>query len=362
MLININSLLCCLILSPLLMQSEVLKEEGVENRAWAMQAWWPWSPEKEPDEPVPAPNFNILDLETNLSQKIIGQKQALKMSVDALLCHYAGIQDPSKPIAAFLYIGPTGVGKTELAKELARQLFHDEVRLLRFDMSEYKGEEGLNRLIGMPHGYKGSEEGGILSNAILKQPHSIVLLDEIEKSNSTVYSLFLHIFDEGYFTSATGQYVDCRDCLFIATTNIGSKTILAQHPFSYEKALYSVEPELIKALSPEFYNRIEPVVFHGLTPEMVESIVRLKLNALADNVFKQKKVMIHFDESVVQYVQAKGYHEQLGARPLQRVIKYDLTSAIAKAFLNALYEPGDCMRISYAGSECVVSKEKDEPL
>ncbi len=341
------------------MQSEILNAEGPVYSEWMVQGWWPWSPAKELEE-TPAPN--ILDLEANLSQKIIGQKQAVRMTTDALLCHYAGIQDPSKPIAAFLYIGPTGVGKTELAKELACQLFQDEARLLRFDMSEYKGHEGVNRLIGISHGYKESEKGGILSNAILKQPRSIVLLDEIEKSDETVRSLFLHIFDEGYFTSATGQYIDCRNCLFIATTNIGSKIILAQHPFSYEEALYVVEEELIKALSPEFYNRIEPVVFHGLTPEMVEAIARLKLNALAKNIFKQKQVMISFDESVVQYVQAKGYHEQLGARPLQRVIKYDLAALIAKAFLNEPYEPGDRMRISYTGSECIVSREGCESL
>lgn len=354
MLVNFNGFLCCFILIPLLIHSDVSNTEGPINSEWVMQAWWPWSPDKEVEKPS-APN--ILELEAHLSQKIIGQKQAIKMSVDALLCHHAGIQDLSKPIAAFLYIGPTGVGKTELAKELACQFFQDEAHLIRFDMSEYKGQEGLNRLIGMPYGYKESEKGGILSNAILKQPHSIVLLDEIEKSDPTIYSLFLHIFDEGYFTSGTGQYVDCHHCLFIATTNIGSKTILALDPFSYEEALYSVEAELIKALSPEFYNRIEPVVFHGLTPEMLEAIVRLKLKTLAENIFKQKQVKIHFDESVVQYVQAKGYHKQLGARPLQRVIKYDLTALIAKAFLSECYEPGDHMQVSCIGDECMVSKE-----
>jgi ATP-dependent Clp protease ATP-binding subunit ClpB len=315
--------------------------------------WWPWGENPKEDKPVLP---NMLELEEKLSQKIVGQPHAVKITSDALICYQAGIHDPKKPIATFLYVGPTGVGKTELAKELARQLFNDENRLLRFDMSEYKDREGLTRLIGVPNGYKESEKGGLLSNAILKQPFSIVLLDEIEKCDPIVYSLFLHIFDEGYFTSAIGEHVDCRLCLFIATTNLGAHQILNQIPFSPEEALLTIEPLLIKALSPELYNRVEPVVFQGLTREMLESIAYKKLQALAETVYKQKQVTLIFDDSVVEYLKIKGYHEKLGARPLQRLIKQELSSSIAKALLKEQYRPGDKMFVSCQEGHFVLTK------
>ncbi|WP_052236252.1 AAA family ATPase [Candidatus Protochlamydia amoebophila] len=322
-----------------------------------LQAWCPWSSTPPKDvNPKPLSPFNVLELENNLREKVIGQSQAVENTANALLCYYAGINDPNKPIASFLYVGPTGVGKTELAKELARQLFQDETKLLRFDMSEYESQVGINRLIGVPNGYKDSEHGGLLSNAILANPHAVVLLDEIEKADPKVRALFLHIFDEGYFTSGVGELVDCRNCVFIATTNLASQAILNIHPFSYEKALDTIEIYLINALTPEFYNRIEPVIFQGLDREMMKEIAQIKLNQLAQNILKQKKVKVYFDEFVVDYIQTKGYHPALGARPMQRLIKNELTPLIAKTILHAQYLPGDVMHISYLESELIISR------
>jgi ATP-dependent Clp protease ATP-binding subunit ClpB len=172
--------------------------------------------------------------------------------------------------------------------------------------------------------------------------------------------LFLHIFDEGFFKDGMGKDIDCHNCLFISTTNLASQTILSLDPFSYETALEYVEPQLIKALTPEFYNRVDPVIFQGLSFDVLRNIVKIKLDLLAQNVFKQKQVKVYFDEYLVDYIQTKGYHHLLGARPMQRLIKNELTALIARTLLREAYLPGDAMYLSYVEGSVIITRLTEE--
>ncbi len=327
---------------------------------------WPWSePKVEPTvEPVDETKnsfklIDVLKLETILGNRVFGQEMAVKQTASALISYQAGINNPEKPIATFLYVGPTGVGKTELAKALAKEILHKPDQFIRLNMSEFADwDTGISRLIGITHGYVDSEKGGQLSNAILENPYSIVLLDEIEKAHDKVRKLFLHIFDEGYFTSGRGVVVDCTHCIFISTTNIGYETLLEAHDYglSYEEICRAIEPELMTALSPELYNRVDPVMFQKLDKGMLVSIIGARLQELSKLVLDRKNVTLSFDKTVGKFIEDKCHTMDLGARPVNRIIKNDITLAVAKALIQDNYGKGDKMMISCDGTYIIVKK------
>lgn len=321
-----------------------------------VRGWWTPGALGQGDK-IPYRLERLLNLEEDLSLKIFGQPEAIRTTSHALICYKAGLNDPNQPIASLLYAGPTGVGKTLLATELSKLVLEQEDKLIRLNMSEFALDESLNSLIGVPYGYKESERGGRLSNAILDNPYSIVLLDEIEKASPKVRMLFLSIFDEGQFYDAKGRLVDCRNCLFILTTNIGSQTILNMPSESVDEISQAIEPLLIKHLTPEFYNRLELVIFRSLTSDALNHIIDSKLNLLIERVKETRKVKLSFDESVKEFLSSKGYHSQLGARPLNRLIKYEVYLPIAQALVKKEgFKEGDTIRVFYDGKSCVIKK------
>jgi ATP-dependent Clp protease ATP-binding subunit ClpB len=307
-----------------------------------------WSQEKPPA------SFNlshVLDLQQSLSSKIIGQPYAIKALADMMSAYAAKIHDDARPIGCLLFIGTTGVGKTELAKTLAKEISSSLDQFIHFNMSEFNNDrEGLNRLIGMPWGYINNEKGGELSNAILKNPYSVVLLDEFEKADEKVRLLFLHIFDEGYFTSAKGENVNCKNCIFIATTNLNSQIIENgwKGGLNYDQVLNLIEPRLIAALTPELYARMEPILFQNISEPALKQIIQLKLEEVARRLKEKRNIELNFDVSVSNYIFTQCRGANNGARSVLGIINRDVLSAIAKTLIKNPYKECDRFRVVYA--------------
>lgn len=299
---------------------------------------------------------NIAQLEKKILQKIFGQPIAVKLTVDALVRYSVGLQEPNKPIACMLFIGPTGVGKTQLAKVLAKELLGDENCLIRQDMSEFAQPESITRLIGSPPGYVDSENGGQLTNAIREKKSAIVLLDEIDKAHPIVLKTFLHAFDEGYMTDARGRLVDCSQIIFILTTNITSNEILelSRLNFPIEDIIDSIQNEIISYLSPELYNRLDPVIFTGLSSEAFELLINYLLNDVKDMLKKTKNVNLFFDQTVVEFLKKNGFNYELGARPLKRLISKEIITAIAYDLMHNKLKSGDSVCIYYENKDIVL--------
>lgn len=300
----------------------------------------------------------LLQLEQRLQQKIFGQPNAIKASVACLLRSAAGIRNPNTPIATLLYIGPSGVGKTQLVKELAKELMGKEQAFLRLDMSEYSENGTISRLIGSPPGFVQHDEGGQLTEALKKYPFSIVLLDEIEKAHPKVMKTFLQIFDEGFVSDAQGTRIDCRQALFFLTTNLGSAEILSQQQAgrSEEDILINIQPIITKHLSPELYNRLEPVLFNGLTPELLEKLIGNMLQDTASEIKERKGIIVTFDKSVIAFLKANGFDYQLGARPLKRLIQRTINTTIATAILEGKLQSGDQIQV-ICENNCILIKK-----
>ncbi|HEY4831232.1 MAG TPA: AAA family ATPase, partial [Waddliaceae bacterium] len=243
-------------------------------------------------------------LEKRLNQKIFGQKEAVKETANAIVRFAAGVNDPTTPIASLLYCGPSGVGKTELAKQLCLELYGNQSHFVRVNMSEFVDAHSISRLIGSPPGYIGYESGGALSNRLLSNPYSVVLLDEIEKAHPKILKLFMHVFDAGYFTSARGEDVDCRNAIFILTSNIAATEIANLHTegLSNQQILEMLQPYLLEVLSPELYNRLDCMVFAPLSDEILEMLINKILHELKMRVINAKNIEIIFDKTLVDYL------------------------------------------------------------
>lgn len=290
-----------------------------------------------------------LGLEQKLSEHIFGQQKAVRETANALVRFAAGINDRNTVIASLLYCGPSGVGKTELAKQLCLELYGDLDRLIRIKMSEYAESHSIYRLIGAPPGYLGYQEGGQLVNALLKAPYSIVLIDEIEKADPKVLKLFLHIFDAGYFNASNGKVVDCRKAVFISTSNLAAMEIssLFLQEVDTDKILELLKPYLMQSLSPELYNRFDTILFSPLSFDMLEQLVNKVLNQLYERVYNAKKIQLIFDPSLIKYLIEHGFDPELGARPLKRLVEKELATIIAKVIVEGKCKKGDRLKCSY---------------
>ncbi len=309
--------------------SQLVKQQvDVDDVAHVISRWT-----KIPLEKLKASETDkLLRMATILGQKVIGQQEAIDRVSQAVQMHRAGLTDPNRPIGSFLFLGPTGVGKTEVAKSLADFLFNDEKRMIRIDMSEYMEKHAVARLIGAPPGYVGYEEGGQLTEQVRRHPYSVVLFDEIEKAHPDVFNIFLQILDEGHLTDSQGRTVSFKNCIIIMTSNIGSDIILQSKKVD-QKVKDAVEKILQKSFRPEFLNRIDAIVFFKALDESdVAQIAQLQIKQLSERL-AQRDITLSIDDAVVAKLATDGYSPEFGARPLKRVIQQQVIVPISQHLL-----------------------------
>ena len=281
----------------------------------------------------------LVHLEEILHQRVVGQDEAVKAVSEAVVRARAGIKDPSRPIGSFIFLGPTGVGKTELAKTLAEVLFDDERNMVRIDMSEYMEKHTVSRLIGAPPGYVGYDEGGQLTEAVRRRPYSVILLDEIEKAHADVFNVLLQVLDDGRLTDGHGRIVDFKNTLIIMTSNLGSSEIMkAQGNLDREK----IQQMLMNFFRPEFLNRVDDiVVFKALTSEQLHGIVKLILRELGDRLTKQLELTLTATDEAVEYLAKAGFDPAFGARPLKRLIVHTVENILGRKIVAGEINNGD---------------------
>jgi ATP-dependent Clp protease ATP-binding subunit ClpB len=285
----------------------------------------------------------LLRLEEELHKRVVGQDEAIRAVADAIRRARAGLKDPNRPIGSFLFLGPTGVGKTELAKTLAATLFDTEEAMIRIDMTEYMEKHAVSRLIGAPPGYVGYEEGGQLTEAVRRRPYTVILFDEIEKAHPDVFNILLQILDDGRLTDSHGRTVDFRNTVIILTSNLGSPLILEgiQKGLPYDRIRDEVFGVLQKHFRPEFLNRLdEIVVFRPLSREQIRQIVDIQLANLRARL-SEKRITLELSEAAKDFLAERGYDPVFGARPLKRVIQRELETPLAKKILAGEIKEGD---------------------
>jgi len=310
---------------------------------------------------VQAESDKLMKMETALKGRIVGQDEAVSRLTKAIRRTRAGLKRPSKPIGTFIFLGPTGVGKTELAKELARYLFDTEDALIRIDMSEYMEKFAVSRLVGAPPGYVGYEEGGQLTERVRRKPYSVVLFDEIEKAHPDVFNILLQVLDDGVLTDSLGRKVDFKNTIIIMTSNIGTKEIKSTggYGFSgesdadqYSYLKNTVEDAMKKLFNPEFVNRIdETIVFRNLDKEAIKKIISIEMKDLIKNI-SDNKMTIELHKSATEFLADKGFDQKFGARPLKRAIQKYVEDPLAEELLLSHFKEGDKIIIKYKkGSE-----------
>ncbi|MCA4810007.1 ATP-dependent chaperone ClpB [Empedobacter falsenii] len=297
----------------------------------------------------------LLNLESQLHKRVLGQEEAITAVSDAIRRSRAGLSDEGKPIGSFLFLGSTGVGKTELAKALAEFLFDDENAMTRIDMSEYQERHAVSRLVGAPPGYVGYDEGGQLTEAVRRRPYSVILLDEIEKAHPDVFNILLQVLDDGRLTDNKGRVVNFKNTIIIMTSNFGSHTILDKFadidennvPQIYDETKQLVFDELKQNFRPEFLNRIDEIIlFRPLSENQISGIVSIYLNGVAKKL-AQRDITLDITSEAVEYLAKKGYDPQFGARPLKRVIQQDVLNELSKEILKGSINDNDAVLIDY---------------
>jgi ATP-dependent Clp protease ATP-binding subunit ClpB len=307
------------------LKTHLVKEEVDDDDIAAVLSRWIHIPVEKLKEEE---SQKLINMETELHRRVVGQNEAITKVANTIRVHRSGIADANKPIGSFLFLGPTGVGKTEVAKALAEELFNDEHKLIRIDMSEYMEKHSVARLIGAPPGYIGYEEGGQLTEAVRKHPYSVVLFDEIEKAHPEAFNLFLQILDEGRLTDSQGRTVSFKNCILIMTSNLGSELILQAGDITASVQI-DIEKLLLKNFRPEFLNRIdETVFFRSLLPSDMASIVHVQLNLVKERL-REKAIELKISDAAIQFLSEVGYMKEFGARPLKRAIQQYLVSPLA---------------------------------
>ena len=289
-----------------------------------------------------------LELENVLHKRVVGQNEAVQVVADAIRRNRSGLNDPNRPLGSFMFIGPTGVGKTELAKTLADFLFNDEKALTRLDMSEYMEKFSVTRLIGAPPGYVGYDEGGQLTEAVRRRPYSVILFDEVEKAHPDVFNVLLQVLDDGRLTDGQGRVVDFKNTIIIMTSNLGSDLILdsANNPELQAKLKDQLHDLLHRTFRPEFLNRIdETVMFQQLDKSCIESIIKLQLERVQKRL-EDRKISLEFDQSALDFLGQVGYDPAMGARPVKRAIQTYVENSLAKELLSGNISEGSRVMVS----------------
>lgn len=329
-------------------QNRLLKEEVTEEDIAQVVSRWTGVPVTKLLE---GELQKLLSLDAELHKRVIGQDEAVKAVAEAVMRARAGLKDPNRPIGSFIFLGPTGVGKTELARALAEFLFDDERALIRIDMTEYQEKHSVSRLIGAPPGYVGYEEGGQLTEAVRRRPYSVILFDEIEKAHPDVFNVLLQILDDGRLTDGQGRVVDFKNTIIVMTSNLGSTRILdyrgGYEGGQYEMMKLAVLDELKKFFRPEFLNRVEDiVVFHSLTDEHLKQIVEIQLRGLRKRL-EERKIALTLTDEARQHLVRVGNDPTYGARPLKRAITTEVETQIAKRLLAGVIRDGESIVADY---------------
>ena len=297
----------------------------------------------------------LLHLKENLQKRVIGQDEALEKVSDAIIRSRAGVNDENRPLGSFLFLGPTGVGKTEVAKSLADNLFDSEQQIVRIDMSEYMEKFSVSRLVGAPPGYVGYEEGGQLTEAVRRKPYSIVLLDEIEKAHPDVFNILLQVLDDGRLTDSQGRVVDFKNTILIMTSNIGSEYLLQGND---EENRQKVREELKEHFKPEFLNRIDDIIFfNSLDEKVVKKIVDKFISQLADRL-KKRDISLTITDKARNEIAEESYDKVFGARPIKRYIQNNIETDLAKKIVGEEIKDKDKVVIDYDGKNYVFTVMK----
>jgi ATP-dependent Clp protease ATP-binding subunit ClpB len=316
----------------------LLKEEVDAEEIAQVVARWTGIPVSRLLE---AETQKLIYMEERLHQRVVGQEDAIRAVSNAVRRARAGLQDPNRPIGSFIFLGPTGVGKTELARALAEFMFDDERAMIRIDMSEYQEKHTVSRLVGAPPGYVGYEEGGQLTEAVRRRPYSVVLFDEIEKAHSEVFNVLLQLLDDGRLTDGHGRTVDFRNTIVIMTSNLGNQLWEGGHEVSREE----ITRVLQMHFRPEFLNRIDEIIlFHPLTREHLAQIVDIQLRRIAA-LLKERGYILEVDQTAREYLAEVGYDPDFGARPLKRAIQRELQDPLALKILAGEFHEGDTILV-----------------
>jgi len=334
---------------PRLMRTEVGVEEIAEvvSRATGIPVARMMQGERE----------KLIQMESHLHERVIGQNEAVTLVADAIRRSRAGLADPGRPYGSFLFLGPTGVGKTELSKALAEFLFDSEEHLIRIDMSEFMEKHSVARLIGAPPGYVGYEQGGYLTEAVRRKPYSVILLDEVEKAHPDVFNVLLQVLDDGRLTDGQGRTVDFKNTVIIMTSNLGSHHIQAMSDEPYEKVKDVVWDELKTSFRPEFLNRIdEVVVFHSLDAKHIQAIAQIQIQRLAQRL-EERHLQLDIHPAALAELAKVGFDPVFGARPLKRAVQQYLENPLAKKILQGDFAEGDIIQVDFEADDFVFNKE-----
>ena len=345
--------------------SGILKEEVNEQDIARVVARWTGIPVYKM---LMGEAQKLVNMEEELAKRVVGQEEAVKAVANAIRRSRAGIAEPNRPIGSFIFLGPTGVGKTELAKALAEFMFDTENALVRVDMSEYMEKHAISKIIGSPPGYVGYEEGGQLTEIVRRKPYSVILFDEIEKAHPDVFNILLQILDDGHVTDAKGRVVNFKNTVIIMTSNIGSNLILdwnkkGEFGFAGVKGKSSektMRDKIMEGLrehfKPEFLNRVdEIIIFHSLTEKNVAKIVDLQLEKVKGRLTDQK-LTLEIADSAKKYLLKKGFDENYGARPLKRLIQAELLDELAMKIIEKKFKHGDKIKVSADKNKIVMEK------
>ncbi len=310
-------------------------------------------------------------MEDELHKRVIGQDEAIKTVSKAIRRSRSGLKDPKRPIGSFIFLGPSGVGKTELAKTIAVFMFGKEDALIQIDMSEYMEKHSVSKLVGSPPGYVGYDEGGQLTEKIKRKPYSVILLDEIEKAHPDVFNILLQIFEDGHLTDSQGRRVDFKNTVIIMTSNLGAREINKNNPLgfkkiededvSYDEIKNKVMSELKKAFRPEFLNRLdEVIVFHKLTRHEIYQIIDLMVSRISEQLDIQG-IAMELKESAKELLLKKGYDATMGARPMRRIIQSLIEDHISEKLISAEIKAGELIEISAENDQIQFEIKKVEP-